>query len=296
MDSIRGFSWTNSNASRNYPFLDNTDLTLADAGFLPNDFIVDARIYIRNTYQAASSPYISKLQITADKAIVTVACANIEIGSAEFPYTLTLETEPNEAKGIYLGENGISFMAVCPIKQLDVLAGTFVVNLKALDTIQALNQSVYEFSPNKLRFVPAVCEYLPGPQVTSINGLTGDLVLRGETGIRVDKINDTDIKISIVGDSHFTRFNCVESPLENILTSFVEQLTVIHHPRAVNPNIPNDVPPIQTSRLKVMNSESYKDGSVDFSLALQDNLELDRRQAFRVTVQGNTITLGMAGG
>lgn len=295
MESIRGLSWPNNNSSRNYPFVDSTNLSLSSTGFLPNDFIIDARIYARGTYEATNTPYISKLQITADKIIITVACGSVELGLAELPYTLTLETEPNEAKGIYLGENGNNLIATCPILQNDILAGMFVVNIKALDTIQALNQNIYELTPDKLRFVPAVCEYLPGPQVTSINELAGDIVLRGETGIRVDRVNETEIKVSIVGDPHFTRFNCIDSPLENTLTSFVEELIVIHHLPPTSNN-PNEQTSIQTSKLKVMNSENYRDGSIDFSLKLEDELELARRQALRITVEGNTITLGMAGG
>lgn len=294
MNSITGLSWSNSNSIRNYPFLDNANLTIDSAGFIPNDFIVDARIYMRNTYDSASTPYISKLQVTIDKALFTIACDRVELGVVELPYALALENQPNENKGIYLNADGVSLLGLCPIKQKDVLGGQLVINLNALNTIQAINQGTYEFLPNTLRFAPAACEYLPGPQVTSINGLSGDIILRGESGIKVERVNETDVKVSIVGDPHFTRFNCIDVIPDGLLTSFVEQLTVIHYTTGLNPQTP------VTSVLKVMNSDKYKDGSVDFSLAtkVQETpiVPLSERPAFRVNVAGNTITLSMAGG
>lgn len=294
MNSITGIAWSNSNSLRNYPFLDSANLTIDSAGFIPNDFVVDARIYMRNTYDSASTPYVSKLQITIDKAIFTIACDRVELGAVEFPYALALENQPNEAKGVYLDTDGVNLLAICSIKQKDILAGHLVINLNALNTIQAINQGTYDFLPNTLRFAPTACEYLPGPQVTSVNGVSGDIILRGEPGIKVERVNETDIKVSIVGDPHFTRFNCVDGVPDGLLTSFVEQLTVIHYPNG------NASSPISTSTLKVMNSDGYKDGSVDFSLTTkvqeQPVVPLNERPAFRINVVGNTITLSMAGG
>jgi hypothetical protein len=290
MNSITGLGWTNSNSSRNYPFLDNANLSLDSVGFLPNDFIVDARIYMRNTYEAASAPYVSKLQIGIDKAVFTVACDRIELGTVELPYALASEAQPNEEKGIYLDANGVDLLAISSLKQGNILTGHFVININGLNTIQAINQGTYEFLPNTLRFAPNACEYLPGPQVTSINGLSGNLILRGESGIRVERVNETDIKVSIVGDPHFTRFNCIEGIPDELLTSFLERLTVIHYAD------PNSESPLQTSNLQVMRNANYGDGSIDFALSSPAEGSAEERRAFRINVQGNTITLSMAGG
>jgi hypothetical protein len=294
MNSITGIAWPNSNSNRNYPFMDSTNLSIESGGFIPNDFIVDARIYIRNTYNASSTPHVSKITVGLDKTDFTLACDGVELGIAEFPYALALEQQPNENKGIYLGANGIDLMAICPIRQNNKLAGNFVINLKALTTIQALNQGVYSFNSSQLRFVPSVCEYLPSPQVVSINGVSGDVILRGESGIRVERQNETDIKISIVGDPHFTRYNCPEdaqNPIDNVSTLFLEQLTVVHHTSS------SSTSPIAKSTLQVMNNQYYKDGAINFNLDTggTSSLPLQQRPAFRFNVQGNTITLSMAG-
>lgn len=296
MNRIAGTGWINNNSSRNYPFVDSANLSIASDGFIPNDFIVDARIYMRNTYQASRPAYISSLQVLADKVIITLACDRVELGKAELPYSLTAEQQPNEDKGTYFGPDGSDLLAVCSIKQNNVMAGVLVINVPALNIIQSLEQKLYSFAVNQLEFVAAVCDYLPGPQVTSINQTSGEITLRGETGILVEKTLDgsSTIKISIVGDSHFTRSNCVENPLENEVALFLEQLTVIHYS---NPE-PNAS--LNTSRLKVMNIDGLKDGSIDFSLMSKvtrnNALPLNERPAFRVTVEGNTIKLSMAGG
>lgn len=297
MSSISGIGWANSNSGRNYPFADSVNLSIDSAGFIPNDFIVDARIYVRNTYESARPPYVKALQILSDKAIIKVACNNVELGSVEIPYSLIMEQAPNENKGIYVGANGVDLMAICPMIQNGVLGGTFVVTISAINIIQSLEQKTYEFTPNRLEFVAAACEYLPGPQVTSINGVSGEVILRGETGILVEKVDNTssDIKISIVGDPHFTRFNCIDNPLQEDATSFLEQLTVIHRLGPAPSNL-------AINSLKVMNSGIYKDGSIDFSLKTgvtpdsNSSIPLNQRPALRITVEGNTLKLGMAGG
>jgi hypothetical protein len=283
MESLTGLSWNDKNAQRNYPFMDNSNLTVGTSGFIPNDLIVDARIYIRGCYEANATPYVSRLELTSDRAVFKISCNGAELGAVDIPYVLA-NLASSESNAIYTGLNVDSKLAIRNIMQAGISSGMLIVNLKAIDTLQSVGEGAYTFTPNQLQFVPFACEYLPGPQVTSVNGLTGNVILRGEEGIRVEKMpnSDTDIKISIVGDPHFTRYDCINNPQADDLSSFLEELVVIY--RGENRNWNSVIVKVR------------ENGSSDFSLKTKSgNLPLSQRPAFRITVAGNTINLSLAG-
>ena len=60
MESPNALPWIQLNKIRNYPFTDNSTLAFS-GGFLSQELIVDARIYIQGNYQQTLPPYISKL-------------------------------------------------------------------------------------------------------------------------------------------------------------------------------------------------------------------------------------------
>jgi len=289
MNSIVGLEWPVKNSQRNYPFFDSANLIIGEIGFLPNDLIVDARIYMRGAYQAKSTPYISKIDIQFDKAVIDISVDDSYVGSVQIPWIIPIE----ESQGaLSAGANPTdSFKLVSlPIMRDGISNGILVVNFASMYVLQSVGMGSYSFDADSLRFLPFVCEYLPGPQVVSVNGLNGTVLLRGESGIKVDRVNNTDIKISIVGDPHFTRHNCVSNTINDSLSSFLEQLVVLHYRKNSNGSLTP-----QKSILKVRNDNQRRDGSVDFHLQINDNLERDNRQAFRITVKDNTITLSMAG-
>ena len=285
MNSLNGLSWNDKNSHRNYPFLDNSNLAIGSSGFIPNDLIVDARIYIRGCYEAATTPYVSRLELTSDKAIFRISCNGSELGAVDVPYSLA-NSAVSENAGTYIGLNPDNKFAVRSVMQQGISSGMLVIKLQALDTLQSIGEGAYDFAANRLQFVPFVCEYLPGPQVTSVNGLAGNVTLRGEPGIKVERLNETDIKVSIVGDPHFTRYNCIDNPQAEELSSFLEQLIVVHYNTQDN---------LVATPVKV-----NEDGGIDLRLKSKVGLNgaplpLNERPAFRITVSGNTINLSMAG-
>lgn len=293
MNSIVGLEWPAKNSQRNYPFVDSADLTIGEVGFLPNDLIVDARIYLRGTYQAQSTPYISRIEIQSDRAVVDVFVDDSYLGSVQIPWSSPIGEAEGALPDAANATNAFK-LASMPIINDGISNGILMVNFASLYVLQSVGLGSYSFDADALRFVPFVCEYLPGPQVVSVNGLNGTVLLRGESGIKVERISDTDIKISIVGDPHFTRHNCVAGPtaeaINDSLASFLEQLVVLHY-------IKNQAGVLlpRISRLKVRHDAQRRDGSVDFHLQTEGDLSGSLRPAFRITVKDNTITLSMAG-
>ena len=85
MDSIRNLTWRNINASRNYPFSDSSTLSF-DEGFLPQDWIVDGRVYARNQYLEQACPYVSKLTRTSAQVALQVSSGSGQLlGEAVVP-------------------------------------------------------------------------------------------------------------------------------------------------------------------------------------------------------------------
>lgn len=288
MKYLVGLEWTNKNSQRNYPFTDSSTMIVGDYGFIPNDLIVDARIYLRGTYKALTTPHVGQISLELDKAIFHIMLGESELGQVEIPWNIAANIQYTPVADTKLASFSI-FNAGIP-------TGMMVINVTMLHILQSLGQGSYTLGSEVLQFLPFVCEYLPGPQITSVNGLTGPVTLRGETGIQVKQLpsSDNEIEISIVGDPHFTRYNClpgasdIADALINLRSNFLEELVIVHYLNAnsSNPSI---------SKLKTrIDSGPRQDGSIDFhseSPPLQNG-----RRAFRITVNGNTINFSMAGG
>lgn len=297
MNSLIGLEWRDRNTQRNYPFVDSAEFSIGSAGFFPSDLIIDARIYVRGTYKPATLPYLGKIDIQIDRALLYIYSETSELGVVDIPWTVT----PDEATGAFPDFDAATVdlkLIARSIVKNNLSNGVLVINANGIPILQSLAQSTYSLNSNRLSFLPFVCEYLPGPQLTSANGLVGPVILRGETGVRVEAVSPTDIKISIVGDPHFTRNNCLPDQsnsdlLENSLPTFLDQLTVLHY---VKNEAGEFIGPYR-SKLKINHGgESPRaDGSIDFHLVSATGLPREFRPAFRLIVKDNTLIFSMAG-
>lgn len=297
MNSLIGLEWRDKNLQRNYPFADSADLSIGAVGFLPIDLIVDARIYLRGAYAADATPYIGKIETRPDQALIYIYINNDELGVVELPWALEL----TEAAGSFpstVNATADVRLAALLIKNKNIVNGVVVVNIDAVAMLQALAQGSYTFNSTQLQFVPFVCEHMPGPQVTSANELINSITLRGETGIKVERMNATDIKISIVGDPHFTRYDCLPGNegfdlFKNQLPTFLNQLSVLHYVKNESGAL---IGPFK-STLKINHGGNglRTDGSIDFHLVSATGQPREFRPAFRLTARDNSLIFSMAG-
>jgi hypothetical protein len=280
MDKLRNLDWRNINSQRNYPFMDSATLTFS-GGFIPQDWILDARVYARNLYQQASTPYVGTLVRTSTSVALRINSGSGELlGETVVPFT----------------DPGTSQKSLFSVMDGDVVAGCVVIDPDKTYLLQSLDEGEYLLEPSVASFVPSVSEYLPGSQVQSLNGRSGAVTITGMEGIRVDKIDDSTIKISVVGDPHFNRYNCVEGVNDDandaldLNGTFLSNLSIVHYYKIPSGQLVGPV----VSRLK-----RKPDGSVVLSLKTtafdpsQDTRDL--RPAFRISVSGSTITFSMAG-
>ena len=280
MDNLNYLPWRNLNSERNYPFTDSSTLLLPDA-VLPQSWILDARIYAAGNYMEQGCPYISRLVRSA---------ASVALQVSSFSGNILGEA-------LVLFGDEVSEDGVFPLLKDERVAGCLVLDTDKSYLMQSLDEGEYLLDSSVASFLPCVCEYLPGPQVTSLNGLSGNLILTGGEGIKVDKLDSSTIKISIVGDPHFNRYNCVEGSNDDANDAldlngvFLNNLTVVHYVKGSTGQMLGPV----ISRLK-----KKPDGSVVLALKTpffdpaQDTRDL--RPAFRISVQGSSITFSMAGG
>ena len=295
MNSLTTLAWRNKNGQRNYPFIDSADLSLGSVGFLPQDLILDARIYLNGTYGATTTPYVSRVVVADVGVSIELSCTAKVIGTGYIPFSFTASKTVYHYYGDTTGESGSNSYevshALVDIKLADKSTGSLVVNLNSLTLLQSLGQVDLPLAPGKLSFLPSVCEYLPGPQVTSLNDLTGAIKIRGEAGIEVHKVDENTIRIDIVGDPHFNRYDCTDGTLDDLLTPFLERISVLHY---VKNSAGNLIGPY-SSTLKVRHDSARADGSIDLALVTGSELQLEARPAFRLTVQGNSLTFSLAG-
>lgn len=276
MNPIPYLEWSALNANRNYPFLDSSTLSFS-SGFLPQSWIIDARIYARGNYAVEEPCYISK--VTRTDAMVA----------------LQLSTASGDVLGEAKMEFGSSNSTISIFDFQGVLNGCLVIDPAKSFLLQSIDEGEYELTPEAATFLPAVCEYLPKNQVQSLNDKSGKVTITGNEGIKVERLDSSTIKISILGDPHFTRYDCVDSnyPQFEVLDLngiFLKNITLVHYIKTLSGSLTG---PFAT-RLK-----QKADGSVVLSLKTPSfNAEADTRDlrpAFRITTEGNSITFSMAG-
>jgi hypothetical protein len=277
MDPLSKLEWRNLNAGRNYPFMDGASL-FVDNVFIPQSWILDARIYARGNYAQKSTCYVSKMVRSAE-----VVALQIKTGG-----------------GLLLGEAKVFFVDsttdLIPIYDGTVVAGCLVIDPARNSLLQAFAEGEYEFTADIAPFLPSVCEYLPADQVQSINNFAGDVTITGNDGIQVIRRDANTIQINIVGDPHFNRYNCVtgdDQASTNALDLngiFLKNVHVVHYLK----NSLNQLVGPVVSKLKKKN-----DGSIALvlkSAAFEAAVDTrDLRPAFRITADKNTLTFSMAG-
>lgn len=278
MNTLVNLEWRNLNSNRNYPFADSATMGFAEY-ILPQSWILDARIYIRNSYNQEQPCYISKLVRTAEAVVLTVSSSETTV----------------------VGQATISLTSSADM--INVLDGTIVTGCLVIDPnrtslLQAVDEGEYVLEATVAPIVASCCEFLPSPQVQSINSQVDNVTLVAREGISLSREDNSTIKVSIIGDPHFTRYNCAPtdgSAAEQVLllrSVFLERFSVIHYIK-----VGEDGRQLVTSRLI-----RAADGSIQ--LALQTNVpdigatpEGNRatRPAFRITATENTITFSLAG-
>lgn len=277
MNPIPHLEWRNLNSNRNYPFMDSSSL-IFDGGFIPQSWIVDARIYARGNYSEGQPCYISKMVRTNTLVALEVSASS----------------------GFVLGEAVIKFGETKDIISIfdgSVLAGCLVIDPARSSLLQSVDEGEYSLTADSATFLPAVCEYLPETQVQSINSKSANVMLTGNEGIKVESLNGTTIKISILGDPHFTRYECVvnadSAPAEvlDLNGVFLKNLTIVHYVKSAAGALLGPF----VSKLK-----QKPDGSVVLALKTKEfeagSSEPDMRPAFRITTEGNSLIFSMAGG
>jgi len=276
MNPIPHLEWRNLNSNRNYPFMDNSSLVF-DGGFIPQSWIVDARIYARGNYSEDQPCYISKL-------IRTNTFVALEVSTSS---------------GFIIGEAIIKFGETKDIISIfngSILAGCLVIDPARSSLLQSIDEGEYTLTAASATFLPIVCEYLPERQVQSINGKSANVVLTGNEGVKVERLDSATIKISILGDPHFTRYECVVDPnsapaeVLDLNGIFLKKLTIIHYIKNSSGTLTG---PHKSTLIK------KPDGSV--VLALKTNVapgppQPDERPAFRITTEDNSLIFSMAGG
>ena len=279
MNPLKSIEWRSLNGARNYPFTDSSTLSF-DSGFIPQGWIVDARIYARNCYKNTNTAYVSKMLREASYIVLTISSDSDEIlGEATIEFTSSSRNIPILLDGVY--------------------AGCLVIDTAGTSTIQSLAEGEVTLENTVARFVPSVCEYLPGPQVQAINDVSGELLFRANEGIRATRVDETTIRIDIVGDPHFERLGCPEGANDaandvlDVKSRFLENLQILHYLRLPNGSVGGPV----LSSLK-----RKKDGSIVLALdsptytGSSDPVAFrEARPAFRISTAGNTITFSLAG-
>lgn len=289
MESPNALQWNELNIIRNYPFTDNSTLAFS-GGFLPQQLIVDARIYIRGNYQQTLPAYISKLVKNDEYVELTISN-----GSGDIIGVATLASSSAAAAGAAPGTTPakIEVRMYTIISAGSVPAGCLMVSAKAFSSLYSFESGEYDLDPITATFVVSCCEYLPGDQVQSINDLSGAVTLTAYEGIELTRTEPNIIKISIVGDPHFNRYDCVPAPDETAArvlelgALFMKQLRVVHY---VKTSAGVLVGPYLSKLTK------KPDGSIVLALSTSESATaLEARPAFRITTSGNTITFSLAG-
>lgn len=279
--SIQNLEWRNLNSLRKYPFTDGSSLFF-DGGALPPGWILDARVYPRGQYQSEEPCRVGRLVRAYDSVTLELVTGSVTIGVAKVP----------------LGGQD----SLVTVFDGTVPAGCLVVDPSRTQFLQAVDEGEYELPAGSADLLPSCVEAMPYPQVTSLGGASGNLLLSASEGISLTRVDASTLRIDIVGDPHPTRYDCIqEAPSSegnqalDLQGTFLEQLTVVHYVKNSQGQL---VGPF-ASRL-----QSRADGSIALVLktqAMPDPLPagttaLDFRPAFRITVEDNSLVFSMAGG
>ena len=281
MESPNALQWTELNKIRNYPFTDNSTLAFS-GGFLPQQLIIDARIYIRGNYQQTLPAYISKLVKNDEYVELTISNGSGDIiGVSTLTYPPPLYVVPSDDDTHPVLSAG------------SIVAGCLVINRNALSSLYSFESGEYILDSTTATFLVSCCEYLPGDQVQSINDLSGAVTLTAYEGVELTRTEPNIIKISIVGDPHFNRYDCVPAPDETAArvlelgALFMKQLRVVHY-------VKNSAGVLVGPYLSKLTKKP--DGSIILALNTSASaVALEARPAFRITTSGNTITFSLAG-
>jgi hypothetical protein len=279
--SVQNLEWRNLNSLRRYPFTDGSSLFFNE-GALPSSWILDARVYPRGQYRSEDPCRIGRLVRAYDSVTLQLVTGSTVVGTARIPLG---------------GQDSL-------VTVLDgtIPAGCLVVDPSRTQFLQAIDEGEYELPAGSADLLPCCVEAMPYPQVTSLEGASGDVLLSASEGISLTRVDASTLRIDIVGDPHPTRYDCIqESPSSegnqalDLQGTFLEQLTVVHY---VKNSQGQFVGPF-ASRL-----QCRSDGSIALVLKTRPTPDplpagataLDFRPAFRITVEDSSLVFSMAGG
>jgi len=271
MESINNLELNSKNSLRKFPFTDASTGTF-DGGFIPDDLILDARIYCRNSYKANNTCYISKIECTYRGVIITISYAKSTVGTATILFNTSEEQIP-----IYDG---------------DVIAGCLVIDPAKVYILEAFGLTSFDLPDTVLQFVPSVVEFIPQTAVTSLNSLSNSIALFADVGTKFTISDTNSIKIDIVGDPHFNRYGCNDAQrliYNQTVNTTIKQLRLKFWTR----NSENNLVQVE---LNVLPND---DNSFTVPMFASDKsvVEADptSRPALRLTVEDNVLTFSLSG-
>lgn len=259
------------NALRAYPFTDDSALSF-DKGFIPNDLILDARIYCRGSYGSTTPCELIAIRRSPRSVEFTVGIGKQVLGKAVARFGATED--------------------LLTLLDGDIVTGCLVIDPSRLYVLEAVPVGEHILPANTAAFVPIVVELLPGPVVTSLTGTAGDVALYADVGLRLVKLSDTDIEVSVVGDPHFTRYGC-DSEERRLYTATTGAAIKQIRMRFWTPNEAGEL--VQVEVLVTPGTSNSYNLPLFASDAPVDPTDQTTRPALRVTTSENTVTISLAG-
>jgi hypothetical protein len=273
VSGIQDLGWRNINALRRYPFSDGSSMFF-EAGAIPSAWILDARIYARGNYAATEVCRIGRLVKATDSISLVFYVGDAVLGTAVVRF------------GFFSSE-------LITIMDGDIPAGCLVIDPYRTPLMQAIPDGDYSLAEGVADLLVSCVEPLPAQQVVSISEAAGNVRISAAEGISLVRQDATTVRIDVVGDPHSSRYGCTTPPGNtplDLLGTFLERLTILHYVKTPNGDL---VGPFAS------NLESRSDGSVALILKTPTPdapTSREVRPAFRITVEGNSITFSMAGG
>jgi hypothetical protein len=274
VSGIQDLGWRNINALRRYPFSDGSSMFF-EAGAIPSAWILDARIYARGNYGSSGVCRIGRLIKDVSSISLVFYSGDAALGTAVISFDPFFSD------------------ALVTIMDGDIPAGCLVIDSSRTALLQAIPAGDYALAEGVADLVPSCIEPLPARQVVSISKAAGDVRISAAEGISLVRQDASTVRVDIIGDPHSARYGCTTAPGNtplDLLGTFLERLTVLHYVKTPNGDF---VGPYAS------NLESRSDGSIALILKTpqaEGPVTREVRPAFRITVDGSSITFSMAGG
>lgn len=273
MNELSGLAPWDRNSDRNYPFVDGATKAFS-GGFVPPYVFLDARIYFKGTYAAGSTFWISEIRRSSTDVTLYVSGSKGVLGSGSVVFGA--------------GQDLVTLVA-----DDGSAAGCLVIAPDKFDTsFEMVPEGVYTLDSTVLPFLASLVSRLPSPTLTSLNGLSGSLVLKAGPGIDLARVDASTVKVSVVGDPHFKRYGC---DLPEALAHLEAEGRHVRRIRVKfwTPNSAGNLVPVEIDALPT--PENGYSLPLAVSGAPVDADDRTTRPALRMAVSGDEVTFSLAG-